>query len=509
MISFGIIVFREVLEVALVLSILMVGTAGMSGRARWLWSGLCLGTVGASLVAVFIGKISSALEGSGQEVFHAAVLLLAAVLIGCTVVWMQRQAKSITCELKKVTADIRAGTREISVLTAVVGLSVLRDGSEIILLGHGVAATGVSFSSIFFGSLLGLGMGSLVGYGIYLGLLKAATGRIFSITTFMLTIVAASMVSQAIGFLSSVDILPTIMYPVWDTSKIVSEGGYLGQFLHILCGYIARPSAIQLFGYLGTILLISLALNYPTRAIANSAAIFAIVVGACATISSAHGIDKIYSPMVEYKELEFETRGKYDYDHRADRNAGFQELFGVGYGFTQRFAAEGYMEVEREPEEDTNVQAFSLEGRYQLTEQGEYWIDPGLYLEVERDIQENAYQVEGKILLEKSTGPLTHTLNIIFEREGLGSEGSDVEWGTAFKSRYRMAPEFEPGFELFDNLGEIPDMGGWSEQEHSIGPAIYGKIFGKIKYELAYLFGISTEAPDQTVRWTVEYEVAL
>ena len=43
---------------------------------------------------------------------------------------------------------------------------------------------------------------------------------------------------------------------MWNTSAILSQNSLAGQLLHILVGYIARPSGIEIVFYTGTFLTI-------------------------------------------------------------------------------------------------------------------------------------------------------------------------------------------------------------------------------------------------------------
>ena len=53
MLSSSIIVFREVLEAALVITILLAATRGLIGRNRWIGGGVSMGVIGAIIVAFF------------------------------------------------------------------------------------------------------------------------------------------------------------------------------------------------------------------------------------------------------------------------------------------------------------------------------------------------------------------------------------------------------------------------------------------------------------------------
>ena len=66
MFAAALVVFREVLEAALIVGIIMSATRGVPYRGRYISLGILGGTVGAVLVAVFTNSIAGLFEGIGQ-----------------------------------------------------------------------------------------------------------------------------------------------------------------------------------------------------------------------------------------------------------------------------------------------------------------------------------------------------------------------------------------------------------------------------------------------------------
>src|SRR5258708_32565114 len=79
MLPTALIVFREVLEGALVVGIVLAASQGVRRRGAWVGAGVAAGVVGAPLVAGFAGESAAALAGGRQELFNAPVLVTAAV----------------------------------------------------------------------------------------------------------------------------------------------------------------------------------------------------------------------------------------------------------------------------------------------------------------------------------------------------------------------------------------------------------------------------------------------
>src|SRR5258708_38739984 len=102
MFSIALIVFREVFEISLIVSILMVATKGLAKRAQWVGIGILSGIAGSILIAIFADFISQAASGMGQEMLNATILLIAASLIGWTTIWMTHHGRHLTQEFKQI-----------------------------------------------------------------------------------------------------------------------------------------------------------------------------------------------------------------------------------------------------------------------------------------------------------------------------------------------------------------------------------------------------------------------
>src|SRR5690242_8739315 len=102
MLASALIVFREVLEAALVVSIVTVSTKGVAGRGLWVGYGLAAGVIGAGLVATFAGAIARLASGMGQEVFNAAIIFVAVAMLGWHSVWMGRHGRDMARRLGAV-----------------------------------------------------------------------------------------------------------------------------------------------------------------------------------------------------------------------------------------------------------------------------------------------------------------------------------------------------------------------------------------------------------------------
>ena len=248
-----VIVFREVLEAGLIVGIVLAATQGVAGRGRWIWLGIGAGVVGASVVAAFAGAISEAFQGSGQELFNAAVLGIAVVMLMWHNAWMARHGREIAAELRQIGTDVSEGAKPLTALAVVIGLAVLREGSEVVLFLYGIMASGTSGMSLLTGGILGIAAGAAFTGLTYFGLLAIPNRYIFAVTSWLIALLAAGMAAQSVQFLNNGGILVVLDRTVWDTSWLLSEGSLFGHLLHTLIGYTERPTELQIVAYIGTL----------------------------------------------------------------------------------------------------------------------------------------------------------------------------------------------------------------------------------------------------------------
>ncbi len=252
MLSALIIVFREVLEAALVIGIVCAATRGVQGRGLMVTLGVGAGIVGAVLVALGAERIAELAEGMGQELFNAAILLAVVVMLGAHILWMSRHGEALARDAGRAGESVRTGEKPPRILAALVGLAVLREGAEVVLFLYGIAAGGATVGAMFAGSAAGVVLGALVGFALYSGLLTIPSRHLFAVSSALLILLAAGMAGQAAKFLIQADYLPPLSY-LWDTSWLVANDSALGQVLGTLVGYDAEPAGMQLLFYLAVI----------------------------------------------------------------------------------------------------------------------------------------------------------------------------------------------------------------------------------------------------------------
>lgn len=250
MLGSSIIVFRETLEAALIIGIIGAATKGVAGRGRWLAGGVLAGIAGSSVIAALTEQLAALAEGAGQELFNAGVLGFAVLMLAWHNVWMARHGAEMARAARQIGGAVASGEKTLLAVALVIAIAVLREGSETALFLYGLLASGEqTAASVLSGGLLGLAAGAAAGYALYAGFMRIPARWFFSVTGGLILLLAASMASQAARFLVQADLLPPLASPLWDASALLPNSSPLGALLHVLTGYDAAPSGMQVVFY--------------------------------------------------------------------------------------------------------------------------------------------------------------------------------------------------------------------------------------------------------------------
>ena len=250
-----IIVFREVFEAGLIVGIVLAVTGDVPHRNRWIGGGVLAGVLAACVVAAFTGALSQLFAGMGQELFNAAILGIAVMMLTWHNVWMAHHGREMAGEMRAAGQAVVDGSKSLLALAVVVGVAVLREGSEVALFLYGVAASGGgSALSLAIGGFMGLVLGAGVCLLTYFGLMRIPQRALFATTTVLITLLAAGMAAQAVAFLERANWLTSLDTVVWDSGWLLSETSIAGRTMHTLIGYTDQPTEMQLLVYAAVLL---------------------------------------------------------------------------------------------------------------------------------------------------------------------------------------------------------------------------------------------------------------
>jgi high-affinity iron transporter len=249
------IVWRESIEALLVVGILYAwlrtspdGRRGLPG----LWSGVGAGLLLAGALALVLLGVASWLSDRGQEWFQSLMALAACALVVQMVVWMRQHGRGLKQELES------GASREVHRqhwwgLLVLVMIAVAREGSETVVFLYGTVLSSKDAGDVAAMVLAGLGgfvVALLTFWLLQLGGRIITWRRFFRVTEVLLLLLASSLLVSATDRLISLDVLPALMDPVWDSSWLLGTEQGLGKILADFAGYRAAPALSQLLIWL-------------------------------------------------------------------------------------------------------------------------------------------------------------------------------------------------------------------------------------------------------------------
>ena len=210
-------------------------------------------------------------------------------------------------------------------------------------------------------------------------------------------------------------------------------------------------------------------------------------------------IDKIYHPYVQPLEQELEWRTIYQDEQPLAADDIWLYQLAYGRSLNDRWFAEVYLVGEKSADQSFEIEAYELEAKWQLTEQGEFWADWGMLFELEKEANEDVWEFATAVLAEKEWGKWSGTANFYVLREW-GSE-IENEWETKLnlQARYRYKQAFEPAIEFYSG-----------ENTRALGPVFLGQINisnrQRLSWEFGAIFGLDSKSPNRTLRLLLEFE---
>lgn len=207
-------------------------------------------------------------------------------------------------------------------------------------------------------------------------------------------------------------------------------------------------------------------------------------------------VDKVYHPYVIANEQEFEWRVM---SSQTDQTNILAQRLGYGQSMSENVAVELYLIGERDHEGDFDIQAYEIETRLMLTEQGQYWADWGALFEFEKKTNVNNYELTTGLIFEKEFKKSSLTMNLFLIQEWGETLASEMEIEYRLQYRYRYLAAFQPSFELYTG-----------EEFFGIGPGFMGthRFQGQkqIKWEAGFITEIAHQGKNHTLRFALEYE---
>jgi len=270
------ITLREGLEAALIVGIVLgaLRRVGRKGYSKPVWLGVAAAIVTSMAGGWLLNALGVAFEGRGEQIFEGVAMLLASGVLTWMIFWMQRQGRQVQTELE---TDVRRAVASGSgwALFSLAFVAVVREGIETVLF-----LSAAAFSSSPVQTLVGGALGLVV--AVILGWLMFAAGKrldvraFFRVTSVLLILFAAGLTAHGVHELQEAGIIPILVEHVWDSNRIVDEGGTVGTFLKALFGYNGNPSLLEVLAYIAYLAVVGAAsllprgVAGPARAVSSS-----------------------------------------------------------------------------------------------------------------------------------------------------------------------------------------------------------------------------------------------
>ena len=263
MIASFVITFREALEAALIVGIVL-GYLARTRQARY--NRIVYLAIGAAVAASIAGaalfnSIAGGFTGRAEQIFEGATMLIGAALLTTMILWMMGQRR-VAAELREKVATTVAEAHRLG-LFALVFVSVLREGIETVIFLGAASFTSTDYSLV--GALGGLLLAGLLGYAIFAGSMRLDLAKFFTVTSILLILFAAGLAAHGVHELQEAGMIPVVVEHIWDINPalnpngsypLLHENGSLGSVLKALFGYDGNPSLLEVVTYLAYLLLV-------------------------------------------------------------------------------------------------------------------------------------------------------------------------------------------------------------------------------------------------------------
>jgi len=265
MISAFLITLREGLEMSLIVGILLAYLARTGHRREFpaVWAGVAF----AALVSLAAGGIIFAtageFSGRGEQLFEATAFLMAVAILTYMIFWMRREAVTIRSSLQaRMSEALQAGSRATLVMLAWV--SVGREGVETALFFFATVRASSPLDAGL-GGVLGLSTAVLLGWLLYRGTYRLDLRMFFNVTSALLLVVGAGLLTRGIGELQEAGLVPPLVEHLWNSNHLVNQTSTLGNLLEAMFGYTSTPSLTQVIAYVVYLTAVGWAYLRPVR----------------------------------------------------------------------------------------------------------------------------------------------------------------------------------------------------------------------------------------------------
>jgi high-affinity iron transporter len=243
------ITLREGIEASLLMGIIIAYLAktGKGHLIKYAWLGAGAAFVVSLLAGAAIYLTAGELSGIAEQLYEGSAVLVAAGILTWMIFLMKREAANVKSGLQSRIAS--SAKDSWFGLAALAFVAIVREGIETVLFLFASSRTAGSTVSATFGAVIGLVIAFAIGYVLYRGTTRLNLRVFFNITSIVLIVFAAGMVSHGLHEFIEAGIVPGLITPLWNTGAVLSDESGAGRLLASLFGYSSDPSLIEVLGW--------------------------------------------------------------------------------------------------------------------------------------------------------------------------------------------------------------------------------------------------------------------
>lgn len=265
MLSASLITLREGLEAALIIGIVLgyLQQIGRRDRAPLVWAGVCLAALLSTIIALAMRAIGAELEEPFEQIFEGTTMVLAVIVLTWMIFWMRSQGRLIKSTLERnVQTAITRGEKW--GLLGLAFFAVFREGLEtaLFLAANAFAADA---QGTLVGALIGIALAVILGVLIYVYAVRLNVKLFFDVTSILLIVFAAGLITHAVHEFQEIGWLPILMDHAWNTEWLLTNDSAIGSILRALVGYNAKPSFLEVATYIGYLLVVVQTIRWWTQ----------------------------------------------------------------------------------------------------------------------------------------------------------------------------------------------------------------------------------------------------
>lgn len=223
--------------------------------------------------------------------------------------------------------------------------------------------------------------------------------------------------------------------------------------------------------------------------------------------SPAFAVEKLNTAPVIKERMQLEYLGFAEQE--APEGDRWRSRMQATYGLTDRVDLALSFLTENNAGESTQFVGPSARLKYELTEQGEWWLASAVQTRYTHAAHGEASTLNTRLILQHDAGDWLTTANFSVIR-GIGEKRAEsVALTGAAQLLYQYSPEISPGIEFFHTFGPLNDLDYTGRHSQEIGPIVSGAFplarDQQITYVAGYYRGLSARAPEQSAKLQINY----